>query len=382
MLTSRKIERIVGLAYEALAEPEILRSFMRDLAELTGADNVAICVKPTHGDARFLIEGPVRWSDRLMEHQKYFERRSPYYENFKTARAGQLKALGTIAFSRDFRKTEYYQDWARVQGFADIIGGHLLRTPEIYAWMSLRRAEARGPYSSLELTRAQYVAAHLARALKLHERLNRERPAGKPLHEILDRIDFGVMLVDIDGKVLMSNAEADSILRSTGALTTFHQRLACASPSDTQRLRNALRMVAKRAPVVTGAVDISISRGVDRRPLMLQVLPVTSSPGWGGFGAGGAVATVFIIDPEKPAVRTTAIADTYGLTAAEGRVLDQVLSCRGLPHAAATLGVTLATARTHLQRIFAKTGTNNQAELVSLVFASTLRQRDWDSKRG
>jgi len=43
-----------------------------------------------------------------------------------------------------------------------------------------------------------------------------------------------------------------------------------------------------------------------------------------------------------------------------------------LVEAAAKLRIAMPTVRTHLQRIFSKTGTGNQAELVRLVVKSSL----------
>jgi DNA-binding CsgD family transcriptional regulator len=59
------------------------------------------------------------------------------------------------------------------------------------------------------------------------------------------------------------------------------------------------------------------------------------------------------------------------LTPAESRLLDSILSGLGLAQAAEQIGVSLATARTHLQRIFDKTETSRQGELIHLVMSST-----------
>ena len=74
--------------------------------------------------------------------------------------------------------------------------------------------------------------------------------------------------------------------------------------------------------------------------------------------------------PSPPEV----IARTYQLTPGELRVLMAIVQVGGAAEAAETLGVGEATVRTHLQRLFAKTGASRQADLVKLVagFASPL----------
>ena len=66
----------------------------------------------------------------------------------------------------------------------------------------------------------------------------------------------------------------------------------------------------------------------------------------------------------------------YGLTPAETRILVFLAQGMSLPEAAATLGVGEATVKTHMHNVFAKTGTNRQAEVVKLVMSALPQRRD------
>ena len=59
---------------------------------------------------------------------------------------------------------------------------------------------------------------------------------------------------------------------------------------------------------------------------------------------------------------------------AEGRPLLAIVEVGGISETAATLGVAESTVKTHLHRLFAKTGATRQADLVKLVasYASPL----------
>jgi DNA-binding CsgD family transcriptional regulator len=61
------------------------------------------------------------------------------------------------------------------------------------------------------------------------------------------------------------------------------------------------------------------------------------------------------------------IAEFYGLTPAELRVLFALVEFGGVSDIASALGVSPGTAKTHLRRLFAKTGTRRQVDLVKLV---------------
>jgi DNA-binding NarL/FixJ family response regulator len=90
-----------------------------------------------------------------------------------------------------------------------------------------------------------------------------------------------------------------------------------------------------------------------------------------------AVAAVFVhrASLEIPSSMET-MSKLYKLTPSELRVLAAVSEVGGIPAVAEVVGISQATVKTHLQGLFAKTGTSRQADLVKLVatHASPLRQ--------
>jgi DNA-binding CsgD family transcriptional regulator len=81
-----------------------------------------------------------------------------------------------------------------------------------------------------------------------------------------------------------------------------------------------------------------------------------------------AVAAVFVqkasLDLPSP---QQAIAKLYKLTPTELRVLSGIVQVGGVPQVAEVMGISVSTVKTHLRRLFAKTGTDRQADLVKLV---------------
>jgi DNA-binding CsgD family transcriptional regulator len=66
----------------------------------------------------------------------------------------------------------------------------------------------------------------------------------------------------------------------------------------------------------------------------------------------------------------------YQLTPGELRVLTALSQDSGIPAVSAAIGISESTVKTHLQRLFEKTRTSRQADLVKLVagHASPLRK--------
>jgi DNA-binding CsgD family transcriptional regulator len=96
-------------------------------------------------------------------------------------------------------------------------------------------------------------------------------------------------------------------------------------------------------------------------------VPLAAEPAW--FLAHSPAAILFVSDPEQS--RCVALPDqlraVFGLTRTEALVAAEIFRGEGLKAAADALGIGVTTARTHLQRIFGKTGTRKQAELVRII---------------
>ena len=105
------------------------------------------------------------------------------------------------------------------------------------------------------------------------------------------------------------------------------------------------------------------------------MLPLTSGARRRAGMDYAAVAAVFVRKAamESPYVPEV-IARTYRLTPTELRVLLALVEVGGVSEVAATLGIARTTVKMHLRRLFEKTDSRRQADLVKLVagFSSPL----------
>jgi DNA-binding CsgD family transcriptional regulator len=129
-------------------------------------------------------------------------------------------------------------------------------------------------------------------------------------------------------------------------------------------------IAGEAAPAIPG-IALALP-GRDGSGLVATVLPLARGERRDASGSFAAAAAVFVQDPSlAPAYPGRAFARLYGLTEAELRVLLAMAPGLGVKEAAAMLGIAEVTARTHLQHIFAKTGTSKQTELLNLLKNST-----------
>jgi DNA-binding CsgD family transcriptional regulator len=104
------------------------------------------------------------------------------------------------------------------------------------------------------------------------------------------------------------------------------------------------------------------------RSIVAHVLPLTSGARRKAGVSYAATAAVFIrkaaLDLPSP---PEAVASEFKLTPAEVRVLFAIVEIGGVPEVAPALGISDQTVKTHLHRIYEKTTTKRQADLVRLV---------------
>jgi DNA-binding CsgD family transcriptional regulator len=105
-----------------------------------------------------------------------------------------------------------------------------------------------------------------------------------------------------------------------------------------------------------------------KRPLHLFVSPLRTAVAWAGLTSPAPIVLVLIIDPERaPRGVESNLRALFELTPAEARVARGIAAGETLIGVAEALGILSSTARTHLHRVFEKTGTKRQAELVKLT---------------
>ena len=183
----------------------------------------------------------------------------------------------------------------------------------------------------------------------------------------LECLDIAVVLVGTELAILHVNRAAAAILQSGDGFRVAGSSLACIRVADTAKLRRLVECTINLRSHGRGET-VNVGRNSGRRPYSVSASQV-AAPATGPTHRY-LTAIVYINDPEIARAASCAeMARLYGLTAAEARIAEALLDHDRLADVAATLGVSLATVRTLLQRAFEKTDTHRQADLVRLMLA-------------
>jgi DNA-binding CsgD family transcriptional regulator/PAS domain-containing protein len=281
--------------------------------------------------------------------------------------AGQAVKWSDIVPDRTFERSEFYNEVVRpVNGFYAIAA--LQKSSTLSTFIAACRPRRSGDFPSAAAAAMQRVLPHVSVAATLRHRLQLAENQHKQLVGILDRLLDGVVVVDAAGHIVFVNRAGMRLVRGDNGLRLDRRQLVPADPASHEALRRLIEQSTHIDLAQEKAKNwFHIARGERRDPLHAFVAP------YGGIeqrDAGEGLAIVLLADPEK-----TRTADKnrwrrqFGLTAAEASLAAEIVKGDGRQACAERLGISLATARTHLTHIFDKTGTRRQAALVRLLLS-------------
>jgi DNA-binding CsgD family transcriptional regulator len=377
MLQGDRLLALVGRIYDATADRVLWPAVLEDFAGAFDSSLAGLMhydLPAPHADwVVFAGLDP----DYARQYIEYYSSINPWI-----ARAARTNAQGTesittseqlLAFS-EFKQTEFYNDFASHCGTVHQIGGIISRRNDWCSAVTVCRTPKAGPFGPAEVELLRALFPHFQRAMQFHRRMADLEGCFRASLDALDHLPTGVILMDDHGRILETNRAAKIILSQNDGLRTDNEGLIASTSNQTKELRSSIAAAAltARGKGISAGGSLGIMRPSGKRPLVLVVMPASVH----AFPpeAREPAVIVFVSDPEtKIQTAPEVLARVYGLTAAESRLAEQLMQGESLVLAAERLGVSHNTARTHLQRIYQKTDTSHQADLVRVLLSGSLR---------
>lgn len=182
---------------------------------------------------------------------------------------------------------------------------------------------------------------------------------------IFNQLNVGIVLLDRHAKVLFANvaaqfmAKEDSPVRVASCLT-------CSSASHSRHLGGLIRSTL--GGIGMRAMSLPSSAGEPRLLLTISPFNDPNADRRDGQTLQHAAALVTLHDLRQPNLVSSGwLMDAYGLTQAEARVALAAASGSTIAETARRLDISVNTVKTHLRRVFHKTGASRQADLARLV---------------
>jgi DNA-binding CsgD family transcriptional regulator/PAS domain-containing protein len=213
--------------------------------------------------------------------------------------------------------------------------------------------------------RMSLVAPHARRAVLIGRTIDQKANEVATLADALDSLSAGVFLIEANGRIVHANAAGRGILGVDDFLRSIGGRLVA---RDTKINRTLQDSFAGRGDLEIGSRGIALPLTARKGEChVAHVLPLAAA----ARRRAGVLRTVAAVFVCRATLETPSSADVirraYQLTPTELRVLLAIVNIGGIPEVATALGVADTTIKTHVGRLFEKTGAGRQADLVKVV---------------
>ena len=239
------------------------------------------------------------------------------------------------------RESVFYREWLAPQGIVDNLAVNLIKRDGMFAPLAIIRTGDAPPFGPEERAALETIVPHLKRAVYMQSRLIHQANLVGGYQRIVGGARNGLVLLDDRMRVL-------DVDRTTQAITGLKAGQGPASGPLEKVLAQAIESGAPVAVALPGDAPAT---------LLCVVQPLERDP-FGDFAGGAGVAHavhVLRVDQAAP-IAFDSLAQLYGLTPTERKVVADAFAHADIASLGERLGMAAATARTHLHRIYEKTG--------------------------
>jgi DNA-binding CsgD family transcriptional regulator/PAS domain-containing protein len=369
-VSAQALSDTIGAIYDCALDPQQWPGTCRRIADLCESTAGGICVhdlRHVQNDQLFVFGYQPEFLETLGTHYA----QSPMAASDVVANIGDVSALSMERY--ELLESRFYREVLKPFGLLDIIWFPALRTGGRMASMHASRSEKAPHYQQREISLFKLLSPHVCRVLAISDALDIRALRSEMLERTLDGLVAGVFLTARDSRVVYMNAAAERQIRTGNSIRIVNNRILPTDPATRAALSKAIDEAARddldkdMSEYSLAIPDVEGGPGYDA-----TLLPVERGQRRDIIAPFAASVAVFTKDPvQTPLMPGEAFARLYGLTGGELRVLLALAQGLGAKEAADMLGISEPTVRTHLQRIFSKTDTARQADLVRLLQNAT-----------
>ncbi|WP_038932007.1 helix-turn-helix transcriptional regulator [Bradyrhizobium japonicum] len=357
----RKLPELVESLYDAGLDPSLWNNAVAGIRDFVGGQACGLFSKDSI--SKFGVTHYYCGAD-----PRYIQLYSETYSKFDPLTVlpphGEIVSIPDLVNFDEYRKGRFYQEWMQPQGCSDAANVVLEKSscPVMMTVLSGRRMVDPAMKHRLSL-----IVPHASRALLINRAITAQLTLATALADVLDNLASGIFLLDVSCRVVHANSAGHALLAADDVVRSVAGQLVTSSAEANQTLREAF--ATGNDVVLLAARDRAIpllSPSGER--YVAHILPLSSVLRNGSERVVDAAGALLL---RKVSLGGQSygelIARTFDLTPAELRVFLSIVEVGGIPETAAALGIAETTAKTHLHRVFAKTGVSRQADLVKLA---------------
>lgn len=322
------------------------------------------------------VEGIASWGlpeQFLSEYVSDFSQDDPWLTLFLSHDLawGRAASTGSEIDIRPVLSTRYYNElWAR-WGFGHTSGTFVQDDLGRLLNLGLPRAGDAGPLPRQHYADVGFATQHLLRTVAIRQRMSQLHEGSTRRQSVLDRLDFGLIILGPRGQIRLTNSCSEGLLKS-GPLASRNGQLHFADLTLDARVRHQLQLSGRQVdPRLLQPADPFLIRNADGRRWITYVLP------WRG-STQDAWALLFFDEGNRKRSATMALSVLGQLTLSETAVLEQMLQGNTTREISDRRHTGFETVRSQIKSVLHKLGLHTQGELQRLAARFTPPLSEFD----
>ena len=371
MREAEELSQVVGDIYDASLDPALWPTAIESVCRYVGAASAGLHSQDAISratDALFWWGGAPSAADYFQAYVEKYGKLNPIFPGVIFFDLEQPVAVPDVISCDEFVQTRFFREWLAPQSLMDGLFSNLEKGVTSCAVFTAMRHAQQGPVDDRMRRRFELITPHVRRSMLIGKVIDLHRVEAAALADTLDELASAMFIVDATGRIIHANLAGHRLVGEADVLRAGGGRLSASDPRSGQNLLDVfVAAQAGDAAVGKGGIAVPLTARTGER-YVAHVLPLTSGARRKAGVSYAATAAVFVrkagLDLPSP---PEAVASEFKLTPAEVRVLFAIVQIGGVPEVAPVLGVSEQTVKSHLHRVYEKTATKRQADLVKLV---------------
>jgi DNA-binding CsgD family transcriptional regulator len=365
---AEELSRLIGDIYDASLDPALWPAALAKASRFVGGSAVSLTSQDLVERKSNLYFASGHESDFMQRYVGTYSKINPLFPVGYFFDVERTVVVPDCLPWAEFCRTRFAVEWVSPQGIVDTLLSNIEKSPANCVVFAMNFRVQDGAVNDEKRRRYALVVPHVRRALVIGKVIDLHKVEAAALADTLDTLASGMFIVNAMGRIVHANASGYAMVAEARILRAPSGRLTANDPAADQALLDIFT-AAENGDTALGRRGVAVPlKARDGERYVAHVLPLTSGARRKAGISYGAAATIFVrkagLDLPSPPI---VIAQEFQLTPAELRVLFSIIEMDSVSEVARVLGITEATVRTHLHRLFEKTGTGRQADLVKLV---------------
>lgn len=369
LLQPQDVSALLHELYASATGGTRLDAFLDRLCTALGASLASVSMSDHEtGRWRYVDYFPLV-AEVLRAYETHYADDDPMKAELLRRAADRFYTSDELATTMDPAAYTRWQQWFGDFGYRDLCAAHFPLGEHYSCLVGFARSGTAPAFTRAEVTLLDLLLPHVRQVLSIHARIDQLRILSDIAQEQFAQLGTGCITLNEDKRVNFINSVAREMLRAGNGLLLRDDGLHLSDANADARFQQIQKtcITTSRLPAVITSGVIAAPRE-DALPLNVVVLPYRTDAAPHLLLAQASHAIVLVFDPARPGVASPLILrELYAFSESEANVCWRIARGESLDEIAAAEQISKETVRSQLKRVFSKTGTSRQSELVRLV---------------